>query len=383
MAHLFRIPNVIVTGAGAHEAIPRQAELFGKKHALIVTDHVKIDTPIERKIIETLQAMDIATMEFSDVRDRVSHRVVNAATDEARDFNVDLVVAIGGRQAMHVGRLVAMLLRNGGRIEEYQSADRITKPSMTSVVVATTASTGVAISTCVCYTNEDTGKRFCFADPRLLPSVAILDPGLTNWLSPQDIALDGVASLGYAVEAMFSTMATPVTDACAREAITAMVRWLPEAYAHSHMLEYRERLMFAQQLVSMASSNVMANFICKLSGQIESQTHIPMGNAVAALMPNVVDMLADQAPDKLNMLCTAILHGDQTLESGEDQRIMAADELRSIIQRLDMPLQLSFLGFEEKHIGLLLDSMDERTLFTSAPIPTDEKSLEKLLRTVL
>jgi alcohol dehydrogenase class IV len=161
-----------------------------------------------------------------------------------------------------------------------------------------------------------------------------------------------------------------------------MMRCLPEAYAQSHQVESREKLMFAQQLVSMASSNVMANMVCKLAGQIESLTHIPMGNAVAALLPNVIESLKNKIPEKIQMMAEAILAGDNTLEHGPDHPF-AANEVRGIIQRLDMPLKLSFLGFEEHHISQLINSLDEHTLATEAPIPTDSDSLEKLLKASL
>lgn len=381
MAYTFRIPNAIITGHGAHTEVKHLQELHKKTSALFITDNLKIEKEIEQKIIKDLSDLGIRVTEFAEIRDKLSNTVINSAWEAAVEAKADLIVAVGGRFSMHVGRLVAMLLTNGGPIENYTEANDIKTPAATSVVIATTSSSGVAVSTCVCYINATTEKRICFSDPKLLPTVAVLDPGLTNWLSPQDIAQDGMISLGYAVEALASRLATPVTDACALQAVTSMVQWLPEVYSHSHEMEMRERLMSAQQLVAMSSANVMANMICKLAGQIEYRTHIPMGSVVAALLPNVIELLEEKIPDKMRLMAKAIHHSDDTLMEGE--QLSAADEFRSIIKRLDMPLQLSFLGLEEFMLEELVESLEDRTLATEAPIPTGRKAILNLLRTSL
>lgn len=382
MASKFRIPNVIITGHGAHQELKKLPELKNKKSALFITDNVKIEADIEKQCKNDLSSLGIAITEFHEMSDKVSPDSITAGLDRATNCDADLVVAMGGRVAIKTGKLIAMLITNDGNIEDYKNSANITIPPITLVAIATTASSGAAISNCACYNDDVDCVRCCIADIKLTPTVAILDPGLSSWLSPQEIAQDGLISIGYAVEALASDYATPVTDACALEAITSLIKWLPESYAHSSSLEAREKLMYAQQLVSMARNNARSSLLCKLSGQLEVQTHIPLGSAVAALLPWVIEHYEETIPERMSIVERAILLGDSTL-SVDQPGHSTADEIRSIIQRLDMPLRLSFLGFEEEQIESVVDSLVDSTLESYTPLHSDKGTLTDLLTKAL
>ena len=330
MAYSYRIPQVIMTGANAHQEFTSLSEIRDKSNAFIITDKVRINSEIESLIISNLEEADITVHKFHNLDKKNTNDLVNKATELCRKANADLVIAIGGRQAMHLGRVVAMLATNEGKIENYTGFEVIPNAPLDSTVIATTASSGVALNTCVCYNMADTDKRFCFSDPKMLPTFAILDPSLTNWLSPQDVAQDGMVSMGYALEALASSIATPITDTCAVQSIVSLLEWLPKAYSYSHEMLYRENMMYGQQLGSMASANVMANLVCKIAGQVESVTHIPMGNVVAALLPHVMELFEKELPGKMTQLKAAILQADSTLDAHNVEQASVSEEIRSI-----------------------------------------------------
>jgi len=377
MAFTFRIPKVIVTGVNAHKDLADLVEIAENSSAIIISDGIKVLPEVEGVIVQSLADKGLKTIEYNRVGMSVTDKVVDEIYGVAREAKADLIVSLGGRYAMHAGRLVSMLLTNGGQIADYTDAAQITEKPATFAAVATTSSSGAAISTCVCYNKESTGERICFADPKFLPEIAILDPSMSSWLSPRDIANDGMISFGHAVEALASSMATPVTDSCALEAISSLVKWVPAIYSNSNNFEFRERLMFTQQLVSMASSNVFANLICKLAGQIESMTHIPMGNSVAAMLPIIIDTFQEVVPDKMEMLSEAILRADPTLQYGSNGS--TADLMRAVIMRMDMPLKLSFLGLENEHIAKLVSSLTDQAMFTNAPLVREKEAIQELL----
>lgn len=379
MASIFRIPNVIITGKGARRALRTLPELRSKHNALFITDNIKVEQEIQKEIIADLASLEITVTEFHEVTDRVSAEMIQAGLAMAQECRADLIVAIGGRSAIKAGKLIGMLVTNGGSLEDYRGFQPLTSPPLTIVAIAMTASSGAAISNCACYNDDESCMRCCISDTKLIPTVAILDPGLTNWLSPQEIAADGIVSFGYAIEALASDMATPVTDSCALAAITNLVRWLPDAYTQSQNMEAREKLMYAQQLVSMARSNAIASMVCKLAGQLEVQTHIPLGNAVAALLPHVLDHYQKTLPGKVAMIGEAMVHGDATL-GNDPQLTQTADKMRAIIQRLDMPLRLSFLGLEEGQINGVITALESATLESHTPLASDAAALIHLLK---
>jgi alcohol dehydrogenase class IV len=381
MSFIFRIPRVIITGANSHKTVHELIEISSHQSSIIISDGNKVKPEVESTLVANLNSIGIKTAKYNKIDQAVTHTAVNEIASLAAELDADLIISLGGRYAMHAGRLVAMLRSNGGDILDYSNTDNIKNYPATFVAVATTASSGAAISSCVCYTNEASGKRVCFADPKLLPSIVVLDPEMTSWLSPSDIANDGMISFGFAIEALASKLSTPVTDSCALEAINNLVTWLPRIYSNSNNVHYRERLMFTQQLVSMANSNVFANMICKLAGQVESMTHIGMGNTVAALLPLVIEHFERLLPEKMTKLTDAMLRADKSLSYGADGS--PANLMRSVITRLDMPLKLSFLGLEQTHIETLIDSLSDETMFTNAPLSFDKESIRQLLLSAL
>jgi alcohol dehydrogenase len=299
----------------------------------------------------------IKVTEFREASKQVDTDRLIAGQELIAKSDFDLVIAIGGKGAIQLGKLLAFLATNDGSIEDYVGVDSIKEPPLPLIAVAMTAGSGAAISHCSCFINSKNLFRSSVCDNYLMPDVAILDPGLKSWQHPNEIAADGLVSISYAIEAVTSPEATPVTDACALSAVTLLCRWLPIAYAHGSDLQAREKLMFAQQLVAMAVFNSSPSTLCRLAGQIEVVVHIDFGHAVAALLPHMLEYLSQTMSERVEMIGEAIWKAEANSDNA-GKRPLAPELMRRFIQRLELPLQLSFEGLEEKHIELLLKMLE-------------------------
>lgn len=381
MAEIFQIPGKIITGLGAVDEIKNLKEVFNKKTALIITDQVRIDKELEEKLYADLREKGIDLKHYNIVETSVTESAVNNGMEIGRQSQADLVVSLGGKVSIKVGKLIAMLLSNGGEIEDYIKRSSRVKGSVTFIAVATTASAGSAITNCACFNDSASCQRWCISDASLLPQVVVLDPGVSKWLSPKEIASDGIVSLSYAVEALASETATPVTDACAIEAASSLMRWLPEAYSKASSMEAREQMMYAQQLVSMARSNTRASVLCKLAGQLEVQAFISSANAISALLPLLIELYEETIPGKIAKLNAALNKSGAThFENIESDRV--SDKFREIIAMLDLPSRLSFLGLEQDKLEEVIQTLTDSSL-PSNEEGTVDHALIDLLRKAL
>ncbi len=383
MSRKFEIPRVIITGRGSHAELKNLALLEDKQKALLICDNERVDTEVESNIKRDLESRGVKITEFRDATTQVRSDQLEQGREYLDQKEFDIVIALGGRGAIQLGKLLAFMATNPGAIEDYIGPDSGRKPSLPVIAVAMTAGSGAAISHCACFFNKQNLTRSSICDQFLLPTVAILDPGLKAWQQPQEIASDGLSSLSYAIESIVSDEASPVTDACALSAITLICQWLPVTYAHGHDLDAREQLMYAQQLVSMAVFNSSPSTLCRLATQIEALIHIRFGYAVAALLPHLLDHFHKQIPKRIDMIGEAMWRAEVSSGNGGDTRPGTSELMRRFIQRLDIPLQLSFEGLEEEHIATLKKSLEGDHYGRPADHPNPMDMMIDILRKAL
>ncbi|EKO37589.1 MAG: alcohol dehydrogenase, class IV, partial [Solidesulfovibrio magneticus str. Maddingley MBC34] len=97
----------------------------------------------------------------------------------------------------------------------------------------------------------------------------------------------GMDALTHAVEAYVSTIANPMTDACAIESIKLVFKYLRKAVANGQDLEAREGMCFAQYLGGMAFNNASLGYVHSMAHQLGGFYNLPHGECNALLLPFV------------------------------------------------------------------------------------------------
>ena len=100
-------------------------------------------------------------------------------------------------------------------------------------------------------------------------------------------AATGMDALTHAVEAYVSTIANPMTDACAVESIKLVFKHLRKAVANGQDLKAREGMCFAQYLGGMAFNNASLGYVHAMAHQLGGFYNLPHGECNALLLPHV------------------------------------------------------------------------------------------------
>jgi alcohol dehydrogenase len=74
--------------------------------------------------------------------------------------------------------------------------------------------------------------------------------------------------LTHAIEAYVSTIATPITDACAIKAMELIRDFLPAGVAHGQNMNARDKKAYAEYLAGMAFNNASLGYVHAMAHRV-------------------------------------------------------------------------------------------------------------------
>ena len=270
--------------------------------------------------------------------------VVRAATREARDAGVDVVVAIGGGSVLDTGKAVAALLGNGtdplDHLEVVGRGAPVERPALPWVAVPTTAGTGAEVTANAVLSSPEHGVKASIRSPHLMAAVALVDPLLTLTCPPGVTAASGLDALTQCLEPYVSPQANPATDAVAAAGLRRGARALRTAYEHGEDRAAREDMALCSLFGGIALANAKLGAVHGIAGVVGGTVEAPHGAVCAALLAPVVEAnvraLREREPDSPALRrYTEVAR----LLTGRDDAAVedAAGWIRATVAALDVP----------------------------------------------
>jgi len=210
-----------------------------------------------------------------------------------REHGVDVVVGIGGGSALDLGKVLSVLLTNGGDPLDYLEVvgrgRSLTRPALPYVAVPTTAGTGSEATANAVLKSVEHGVKASLRSAFMLPRVALVDPLLTLDCPPAVTASAGLDALSQCLEPFVSVRANPLTDGLAREGLRRCGRALRRAYQDGSDVTARTDMAVCALLGGMALANAKLGAIHGFASAIGGIADVPHGMACAALLVPVVE----------------------------------------------------------------------------------------------
>ena len=164
-------------------------------------------------------------------------------------------------------------------------------------------------------------------------------------------AATGMDALTHAVEAYVSTIASPITDACALKAIALVARYLPTAVREPNHKEAREQMAYAQFLAGMAFNNASLGYVHAMAHQLGGFYDLPHGVCNALLLPHVEAFNMSVASERLNEVGQVLGANNSDLQ-GLD--VIAA--IKKLADIVGIPKSLEELGVKREDFDTLADN---------------------------
>ncbi|ROQ93423.1 iron-containing alcohol dehydrogenase [Desulfosoma caldarium] len=373
----FFIPTVTLMGIGAHKEIGKQIKVLGGKKPFLCTDKGIVHAGVADQIIKILKEdAGLEVVVFDETVPNPTDVNVHDGLKVFQQNGCDSIISLGGGSSHDCAKGIGLVATNGGHIRDYEGIDKSSKAMPPFIAVNTTAGTASEMTRFCIITNTDTKVKMAIVDWRVTPNVAINDPLLMMGMPPALTAATGMDALTHAVEAYVSTIATPVTDACALKAIELIAENLRAAVANGNDVEARDKMAYAEYLAGMAFNNASLGHVHAMAHQLGGFYDLPHGVCNAILLPHV---------ERFNMIAKMERFADIAAAMGENiaglsTRCAAEKALEAIVtlsQDVGIPRGLRELGVQEKDIPIMAQNAQKDACgLTNPRCPTLEDVIQ-------
>lgn len=353
-AVIFHTAEEIVFGSGCAETVGERAQRLGAKQALILTDAGVAQAGLADQVRAWLTRAGLAVEVLSSVQPEPSTHTVAALVEGAKAAQPDLLVGVGGGSTLDCTKAVAMLLVNGGAVEDYLGNDLVPQKGLPTILLPTTAGTGSEVTPNAVFAVPEEHTKKVIVSRLLLPSIAMVDPVLTYTAPPFVTAASGIDALCHAIEAYTGLTPNPLGDPYALAAMRLIAQHLRTAVYDGHNAEAREGMALASLYAGLALANAPMNAVHALAYPLQGWHHLPHGLANALLLPHVVAYNASANMERFAHVAEAL--GQPTAHLSLRQAAAAAAEAcRTLNEDIGLPCGLREVGLSEKEIPRLVE----------------------------
>ncbi len=351
----FFIPTVTLMGIGSSKKIGEQVKVLGGTRVLIVTDKGIAAIGMADQVKAQVEEAGVTAFIFDGAEPNPTDINVHDGLKVFQENQCDMIISLGGGSSHDCAKGIGIVATNGGNIRDYEGIDKSGKPMPPFIAVNTTAGTASEMTRFCIITDTDRKVKMAIVDWRVTPNVAINDPLLMVGMPPALTAATGMDALTHAVEAYVSTIATPVTDACALMAIKLISENLRSAVANGGNMEARDKMAYAEYLAGMAFNNASLGHVHAMAHQLGGFYNLPHGVCNAILLPHV---------ERFNMLSNLKRFADIAEAMGENISGLSVREAAEIaitaIQELSadvgIPSGLKELGVKEEDLEIMAEN---------------------------
>lgn len=308
----------VVFGNGRIAEVPTEVERLGGRRVMLVSGGP--EAQYADRIAEELG--DVLVSRFTDVVMHVPTDIAARAVAQAREAEVDLLIALGGGSSTGMAKAVA--LETGLPILAVPTT--YAGSEMTSIWGLTE------------HSRKTTGR-----DLKVLPKTVVYDPELTVSLPVDISAASGMNALAHLVEALYAPGISPISFMQAEEGVRALASALPRVVADPADLDARGDALYGAWLAGWALGTTgmgVHHKVCHTLGGMYNLPHAPMHSAVLtyATAFNEAD-----APDAMAAISRA-------LQAAGQRPASAASGIWDLANAIGAPTDLVSVGFDPANI---------------------------------
>jgi alcohol dehydrogenase class IV len=213
----------------------------------------------------------------------------------------DVVIGLGGGSVIDFAKAMAALIPCEGRPSDYLDVvgkgRSLEHDPIPMIALPTTAGTGAEVTKNAVISVPEHGLKVSLRDPRIVPKIAIVDPGLMQG-APRRVALAaGLDAITQVIEPYLSVKANPMTDALCHAAIPIGLKVLRDL-VENDAPDAWDRMAWVSTCGGLALANAGLGAVHGFAGVIGGKTNAPHGEICGVLLPAVLKAhLAKSKPE--------------------------------------------------------------------------------------
>ena len=354
-------PTVMWTGENRSDDLVEACNIAKINNPFFVTDKDLVNLPMTINIINNLKLSFKNLNVFSNFSGNPFGNNIDEGVKIYNENKSDGVIAFGGGSALDVGKGIAFMSGQNRPLWDFEDIDDYWKRADENkispiIAIPTTAGTGSETGRASAIVNQDTGVKKIIFHPKIMPTIAILDPILTVDLPPRITAATGMDALAHNLEAFCAPSFHPMADGIALEGMRLIKNSLMIAVKDGKNLKARSNMLAAASMGSTAFQKGLGA-IHSLSHPVNAQHNIHHGLSNAIFMPYVLTFNKKEISEKIISICD-YLNLNKSFESFLNwiidlrKKFNIPHKLSDVIneEKLDLD-KLSLMAFEDPSTG--------------------------------
>ncbi|MBR0906685.1 iron-containing alcohol dehydrogenase [Bradyrhizobium liaoningense] len=361
---------------GAIKTLPTELAALGIRRPLLVTDAGVQRAGIAAQIMAHLDPTTVTV--FAGTPANPTEESVLEGLASYQEGSCDGVIALGGGSPIDLAKGVALAATHDGPLEQFAAVlggvGKITEKVAPVIAIPTTAGTGSEVGRGALI-NLANGSKLALISPYLIPKRAICDPELTLGLPPLLTAATGIDALTHCIETFLSPLINPPAEAIALDGAKRAWSFIQRAVTNGADREARWEMMMAALEGGLTFQKGLGavHSLSHAAGALRSPTlHHGMLNGV--FLPHILRFSAQSIGNKYEKLSDVFCISRET---------DLASAVSDLVQSLKLPVTLSQMGFEARHIPQTVVRALADHSNATAPRKASAEEFEGLLRVAL
>lgn len=359
----------VVFGVGAEEKLPYLLKKNHVKSLLFVYsgDYVN-ELGIRQKVLDTANELGISVIENGEVQVNPRLELVHTLIEQAREHDVDFVIAAGGGSAFDTGKAVALGKNYDGDVWDFYTHKR-TEPEH-QVLGVGTISTIPGTSSEVSFASVITNGHIKggAAPIAIKPTFTIINPEYSRTAPYRYLAAATVDMIVHNLEKYFTpnaplALVDQLEENVFRAEYDAAIRFAknPESLQARTDLHWLSAYVNPQLRSADATGprySIHEGVVHAIEHALSGVYDIIHGEGNAAVLIALVRYEASRNPEKFAKLAVRVFGADPYLNTEEENALLLADKLEDlIVNHLHVPIRLSEQGVPNDDFEEVLDQI--------------------------
>jgi alcohol dehydrogenase class IV len=281
---IFHIPTKIIFGTDSVEQSLLN-ELNNPQRVFIVTGKSSAKKSGALGDIESVLNKNKISYKIHDhITANPSLQEIEEGAQVARNFDPQIIIAIGGGSPLDAAKAIAFLMNNNYKGDEIFTREP-EAPIPQIIAVPTTAGTGSEVTPYAIITDPSVKNKRNLSHKKLFPACAILDPKYTESL-PLHITINtAVDALSHAIEGFLSKRSNQMSNLTALQAIETLAIGLKTlSKGEDANLETRKSLLMGSMLAGIVIAQSGTTALHAMGYPLTYYRNIDHGHANGLLM---------------------------------------------------------------------------------------------------
>ena len=349
--------TAIYYGPGSSQFVGREAAKLRITRALIVTDPGVHKAGALNAAEASLNDSKIKYEIFDQVQEDADVNVVHKIACFIRESGCNGVVVVGGGSPICAAKGAAVESTNEVEdVRVFEGSNKYKEPPLPVICIPTTAGSGSDLSDGFPIVDYERRRHFGIRGDNIAPPVSILDPLLLNTCPKNPMIFAGIDALSHALDALWSTGSTPLTDALAYEAIYLIINNLVEATLSDNVAAKTNQHL-GSTLAMLACGGSGLAIIHAFAGVVFSAKG-PHGYKCGRVLPLALEFNLPLCEVKFARMATML--GEMPAnKTNRDLAILFVDRVKQLLCDLDFPGKLDEDNSTKPHIPDIIKEIRE------------------------